>query len=186
MRLPRPTRTRLEAAAVARRCIGHGVYQLGKGNADTLDDEEQDCAGFASNKCHGIPRHRKGFAKGGDVEDDLNSNSAIWDAEHEQDLYERATRPAIGDILAYPTIRIRDEHGELHTFIGHEAIVIGVDRVLEWNPLSPDWSLIDIAQCCGPNGRKPGVIQSTGAAFNHHDEVWSKPQHRTRLLRVKP
>lgn len=181
-RLPRPRYNAAQAIDIARRCVDRGVYQLGTGDHDTPDDAPSDCAGFASNKCYGIPRHRKGFNHGpwSSVSDDLNSNSAIEDAEHEQDLYEIVKTPRAGDILAYPTIRIK---GRAQPFIGHEAIIETVPA--EWDEDAPDYVALGIIQCCGPNGRRPGIIRSTGVAFAHHDDDWSKPQHRTRILRVR-
>jgi hypothetical protein len=67
------------------------------------------------------------------------------------------------------------------------AIVIGVTRAAAFDLAKPypDYSLLDVAQCCGPNGRTPAVILSDGAIWNQHDHQWPKPEHRTAVLRAK-
>ncbi len=185
---PRPLRDASAALTVARAHVGKGTYKLGTGDINTPDDGEFDCAGFVSNKCYGIPRHRKGFNVGSwaSVSDDLNSNSAIEDSDHARDIYQRASIPAPGVLLVYPTIRIKTADGKQHVFVGHEAMIEDVSRVLEWDPKFPDWSLLTIIQCIGPNGRHPGIVRSDGSHFNHHDAQWPKPEHRTCMLRVLP
>jgi hypothetical protein len=181
---PRPC-SPIAAVTVARSLVGTGVYELGTGDCDTPIGGKSDCAGFAINRCYGLRRHRKGFNVGpwASVSDDLNCNSAIEDADHHRELFVRATRPELGDLIAYPTIRLP---GPATPWIGHVAIVIGVDRVLEWDPATPDWALLDIAQCCGPNGRHPAIVASNASHWSGHDLTWPKPEHRTALLRVVP
>ncbi len=178
---PRPLRNAAGALAVARSLVGRASYQLGTGDIDTPDDGPFDCAGLVSNRCYGIRRHRPGFAKGGDVEDDLNSNSAIYDADHARDIYQHASIPEPGVLLVYPTI-----HRAGHVFVGHEAMIEDVSRAFEWDHEAPDYSLLTIIQCVGPNGRRPGVIRSDGSHFNMHDHQWPRPEHRTVMLRVLP
>jgi hypothetical protein len=177
-----------------------GVYELGTGDyrprvidgrlIDVPWTENggplgSDCAGFAISWCYKLRRHRPGFNVGAwsSVSDDLNCNSAIEDADHEGDLFERVTTPAPGVLLVYPTIRLV---GHPNPWIGHVAIVTSVVRCREWDNERPDYSLLDVAQCCGPNGRGPAVIASDGSIWNHHDHTWPKPEHRTVMLRVKP
>ena len=127
---PRPLRSAAEAVETALRLVGGGVYELGTGDWDTPDDGPSDCAGTAICKCFGIPRHRPGFNRGpwSTVSDDLNSNSAIEDAFHGEDLFRQVNiaEAQPGDLLAYPTIRLHDAHGELHVFVGHVVIVTAV------------------------------------------------------------
>jgi hypothetical protein len=54
-----------------------------------------DCAGFAISWCYKLPRHRQGFNAGprATVSDDLNCNSAIEDADHKRELFERVFTP---------------------------------------------------------------------------------------------
>jgi len=187
-RLPRPLFTAREAAARARALVGHSIYKLGTGNADTPDDEPMDCCGFATCKCFGIVRHRMLFNKGvwATVEDDINCNSSIEDARHEQDLFEPATGdPQEGDLLKWPTIRLPGHVLPLEE--GHECIVVGVSRAIgKWDPANPDYRLLDVVQCEGPHGRKPGIVATDGTYWYEHDKKWPKPEHRSWMLRVKP
>lgn len=148
-----------------------------------------DCAGFAMCWAYKLRRHRKGFNVGSwaTVSDDLNCNSAIEDARHERDLFELVTgAPQPGDLVTYPTFKLVGIDGQTRTFIGHVGIVTSVTRVLEWDPATPQYELLDVVQCKGPNGRKPAVVATDGSLWAHHDTVWPKPQHRTVLLRVRP
>jgi hypothetical protein len=145
-----------------------------------------DCAGFALSWCYKVARHRPGFNLGpwSSIAHDVNCNSAIEDADHAQDLFVRATGSVqAGDLIAYPTIMVP---GHPQPFIGHVAIVVGVTRAAAFDRARPDYSLLDVAQCRGPNGRAPAVIASDGALWNQHDRQWPKPQHRTVVLRAKP
>ncbi|HEU4726784.1 MAG TPA: peptidoglycan-binding domain-containing protein [Kofleriaceae bacterium] len=201
-RLPRPC-TAEEAVARAMSILNKGgQYQLGTGDyrPKTVDNQlvdlpwttssggalGSDCAGFALSWCYKIPRHRPGLNVGpwSTCSDDLNCNSALEDADHARDLFARATgRVQPGDLLTYPTITLPDHPGK--EWIGHVGIVIGVSRAAGFNLASPDYSLLDIAQCCGPNGRAPAVIRSDGSVWNQHDHQWPLPQHRTVVLRAK-
>lgn len=140
-----------------------------------------DCAGFALCWCYKVQRHRPGYNVGpwATVSDDVNSNSAIEDADHAQDLFRRVAAPEPGDLLAYPTIHLAG-----HTFIGHVALIIGVGRAGTWDPRSPAYHLLDIAQACGPNGRKPACIATDGHVFDKHNETW--PKSPTVMLRAVP
>lgn len=188
MRSPRPLFTALEAAQRAIALVGHSVYELGTGNADTPDDEPMDCCGFATCKAYGIVRHRPLFNRGAwaTVADDINCNSSIEDARHEQDLFEPADGdPQLGDLLKWPTIRHPVTNEVLEW--GHECIVIGVDRAIgKWDPTKPDYRLLDVAQCEGPNGRRPGILATDGTYWYEHALKWPKPEQTTWWLRVKP
>lgn len=185
---PRPLHPADAAVRHALAMVGRGVYRLGTGDLDSNDDDPRDCFGFAVCECYGIRRHRPDFNRGpwASVEDDLNCNSAIEDADHHRELFVRARRPDLGDLLAYPSFTIVDSNGVPHKFIGHIAIVTGVTRMLEWDAARPQWHLLDVAQCAGPNGRTPGVLATTAAHWDDHDRMWPKPEHRTALLRVVP
>lgn len=182
---PRPLFSAAQAIAQARALVGRGVYTLGTGDIDTKNDEPRDCFGFAVCEVYGIKRHRPGFNEGSwaTVSDDLNTNSAIEDADHAHELFERVFTPTPGVLLSYPTIRLK---GHAVPFIGHIGIVVGVSRCLEWDHDRPDYSLLDIVQCRGGNGRRPGIIASDGSVWSHHDSIWPKPEHRTVMLRVLP
>jgi len=144
-----------------------------------------DCAGFAISWCYKLRRHRPGFNHGdwASVEDDLNSNSAIEDAEHRRELFAIADRPMPGDLLAYPTIHLP---GHPQPFIGHVGIVVAVNRCAEWDPAMPQYHLLDVAQVCGPNGRRPACVRTDGSVWDRHTANWPKMEHRTKVLRALP
>lgn len=145
-----------------------------------------DCAGAAMSYAFKLPRHRHGYNRGAwaTVSDDINTNSGIEDAEHGGELWTivagNDVRP--GDLIAYPTIRIKDADGEVHVFVGHVQTVTFVPS--GWTR-ARGFSGLKVAHCHGPNGRVPGVTLGDGHACDAHDQKWSKPQHRTRVLRVK-
>lgn len=177
---PRPRRTADQAVAYALAHVGRGVYQFGTGDIGSHDDDARDCFGFAFCEAFGVKRHRPGFNRGvwSTVEDDLNCNSAIEDAAHAGELFERLFTPMPGALILYPTIGPRQ--------IGHVKLVVGVSRCREWDHDQPDWSLLDTVECAGPNGRRPGIVAGTGASMLAVDRRRSDPEHRTVMLRVLP
>lgn len=181
---PRPKYSASEAVARARLLIGRGVYWLGTGDSDSPDDGASDCFGFAYCKAFGVKRHRAGFNRGpwATVSDDLNCDSALEDADHDRELFERIDRPELGALLVYPTIHLIGRG----PWRGHIAIVVGVRRCLEWDPQHPSYTLVDVVQCHGPNGRRPGIIATDGTIWDNHDHIWPKPEHRTVILRARP
>jgi hypothetical protein len=198
---PRPC-TPAEAVARALAWVDKpGVYWLGAGNyhphliAGTMLDEPwtsapngapaSDCR-FACCFCYKLPAHRGGFNKGtwASVSDDLNYNSAIEDSEHDRELFVPVDGPpAIGDILCYPTIWLS---GHLEPWIGHGAIVVGVSRAANFDPIAPKFSLLDIVHCHGPPMVGPAITKSDGTVFDAHSMRWPKLEHRSRLLRLVP
>lgn len=165
-------------------------YILGTGDLEgaTVRDGESgmDCAGAAISYAYQIKRHRPGFNKGpwATVSDDINTNSAIEDAEHKRELFvpvaDADVRP--GDLILYPTIRLR-RIPAIKPFIGHVQMVVGVPA--GWTRES-GFACLSIVHCHGPNGRRPAVTLGTGDACDRHDEQWGNPQHRTRIIRRKP
>ena len=139
--------------------------------------------------CYKVPAERPGYNRGpwATVADCINYNSLIEDAEHGRDLVELVTdAPLEGDVIAYPTITIVSKENGVdvdHRFIGHGAIVVDVSR---WNPDAPRFADLDIVQVRGPAARKPAAILSDGSVFDEHTAKWPKPQHRSKLLRVRP
>lgn len=151
-----------------------------------------DCAGFALSWCYKLKRHRQGFASGrlpdfyrdlSDVDDDINCNSAIEDALTTKDLFRVVDRPEPGCLLVYATLKLP---GHPRPFIGHVGIVTSIKRVAEWDIAMPQYHLLDVAQCKGPNERKPGVVATDGSLWDAHDRNWPKPQHRTVMLAAQP
>lgn len=141
-----------------------------------------DCAGFAICYAWKLQRHRPGFNNGSwaTVEDDINSDSASEDAVHLQELFELPPTGQVrpGDLLIYPTIRIKKLN---KVFIGHVGLVESVP--VGWTV--GDYSSLIVIQCHGPNFRKPGVRRTDGSVWEHHDHLWSKPEHRTVIVRPK-
>lgn len=173
-----------------------GQYLLGTGDyrphgTDTpwtyqRAEKGSDCAGFAICYCWKLVRHRPGFNRGpwASVEDDINCNSLIEDAQHKQELCEEVNYPAPGDLLAYPSFALSGPDGTMHRFIGHVGLVIAaLSRA--WDPLHRRYDRLSIAQCHGPNGFKPGAVVTDGSIWLHHDSVWPKPEHRTHIIRMK-
>jgi len=194
--LPRPC-TAAEAVERALSVAGQGgEYEMGGGDYYPVGGIDlpwtrnkagglvSDCSGFAISWCYRLPRHRPGFNRGpwATVSDDVNPNSAIEDADHHRELFERLDRPELGALLCYPTFRLP---GHELPWIGHVKIVTGIARCLEWDAANPDWSLLDTVECMGPPGRKPGAVLGTGASLVEHDRTWPKAEHRTAMLRVR-
>lgn len=192
---PRPRNSSDQAVKEALALVGSGTYRLG-----AIDDDARqlvfDCTSFCMRHCYGIAGHRKGYNKGWLVDwstgvtpsvvDDLNSNSAIEDAIHGGEVFDIVRGPPqLGDICAYPTIRL-PEHAD-RRWIGHAAIVVGISRAQHhWDFQLPRFGLLDIVECVGPDGRRPAIRRGTGTGFDEHTNTWPKPEHRSYLLRVKP
>jgi hypothetical protein len=179
-------RSATEAIAYARTQVGHGVYELGTGDWNSTGEDARDCAGFAICECYGLKRHRPGFNNGpwASVSDDLNVNSAIEDAQNRRELFTvvdaKTQHPMPGDLLCYPTIRVKGMDGQMKQFIGHVGILSDTSG---WN--GAHWDSLKIIQCCGPNGHKPGIVEGWASHWDGHDLIWSKPQHRSVLIRRK-
>ena len=180
-------RTRQEAAAYAKTQVGHGVYKLGTGDIDSTGDDLRDCAGFAICECFGLKRHRPGYNNGpwASVSDDINCNSVIEDALHKQELFRPVgptELPEPGDLLTYPTVRIKGMDGQMKTFIGHVGILSDTSG---WMKTNPKWGSLKIIQCCGPDGHTPGIVETWASHWDGHDVIWPKVAHRSVLIRRK-
>src|SRR3569833_2179287 len=91
-----------------------GQYILGTGDYNGPSDDVpfttnqygtgSDCAGFAICYAWMLKRHRPGFNSGpwASVSDDINCNSILEDAQHEQSLGVLVSVPRPGDLLLYP------------------------------------------------------------------------------------
>lgn len=153
-----------------------------------------DCAGAALCEALKIKRHRPGFAKGplpvawarfADVEDDINTNSAIKDALIHQELFRFVRANELlepGDFLAYPTIYLRDEHGDLHRWIGHVQMVLEPAGAFGNGPFRG----VKIAHAHGLDGRVPAVEIGFATKMDEHNAQWSKPYHKAWALRLVP
>lgn len=192
--LPRPSNPDYRAVVQAIAMIGRGTYLLGARDVDA-SHQIFDCNSFAVRYCYGIPGHRPGynrgwradplFPSGASVVDDINSNSLIEDAFHLRELARHVSdHPQVGDLLAYPTISLPGSGAG--PWIGHVAIVVGCSRAATFDVARPDYSMLDIVECIGPDGRTPAIRRSNGGVFDHHSVTWPKPQHMSRLLRIIP
>lgn len=166
--------------------LGTGDYSpmMGRDNPWTWRDRNygSDCAGFAICWAWKLHRHRPGFNIGpwATVSDDINCNSAIEDGLHKGELFltmAPGTRPVPGDLITYPTIYLRG-----HEFVGHVGLVEFVPADYK---AGEGWHRLQILQCHGPNGFKPGVVRTDGSIWDHHDAVWPLPAHRTQLVRPR-
>jgi len=186
--------------------VGHGgMYLLGTGDFHPRIDPRfglvdvpwtdggrqgasvfgSDCAGFAITWAWKVKRHRPGYNHGNwsTVEDDINCNSLIEDANHKQELATEVDTPQPGDLLAYPTFNLRTQDGADHRFIGHVGLVSSAPAT--WDLKHRRYDLCSVVQCHGPNGFKPGVVATDGSIWLHHDVMWPKPEHRTHIIRMK-
>lgn len=172
-----------EAVARARKALTQGgEYKLGAGdyrrswtNPWTGTPPASDCSGFAISWCWRIPRYRPGFGSQRSVVDWVNSDSAIDDARHRQELFAEVFHPRPGDLIAYPSVRINGKR-----LIGHVGLVEHVPD--NWLLDRSKWAELTIIQCKGPTGRKPAVIRTDGSLWDRRDAKWPKPEHRTVLL----
>lgn len=186
-----------EASKRMRSLVGEDVpYWLGTGDADGPTTRDgvtgYDCAGAAICYAYQLKRHRPGFAHGqlppewakfADVEDDINTNSAIKDALLNQDLFRFVPEGELlvsADLIMYPTIRIHDADGDLHTFIGHCQMILIGNMVRSGGP----YTNALIAHCHGPNGRRPAVTITDGHVMDRHDEAWPRVWSKAWALRV--
>lgn len=205
-RLPRPCDPATALARIAQVVGVRMPYVLGTGDYSTLHPlvpwttrkrdgrSGADCATVMSFG-YAVPRHRPGYNIGSwaTVSDDINTNSGIEDADHEQDLWTEVIGDGVesGDILCYPTIRLKDAHGdwirggdgEILTWIGHAQMVAEVPK--GWKR-SDGWHALTVYQCFGPDGRMPAFMKTDGHAMDLHDAKWPKREHCARVLRSRP
>ena len=180
-----PMRTAQEAVAYARTQVGHGTYVLGTGDFNSGGEDNRDCAGFAICECYGLKRHRPGYNHGAwsTVEDDINCNSAIEDALHKRELFRLvdfsgSDRPEPGDLLTYPTVRVKGMDGQWKTFIGHVGILSDTSG---WNG---KWDSVKVIQCSGPNGNHPAITEGWASHWDGHDVIWPTKGRSVLLRRV--
>lgn len=195
--------TPAELVARLRTQVGQGAYQLGAGGYDRKrpttcfhqhwDTKHKpntigcDCSAFAIEFGLKLAGHRPGFGKGPNahVVDYINSDSALYDARHNHELFELVEGPPLaGDFIIIPSTFDR---GGKRIGIGHVMATTG-NRALEWDHqvLPRPWNLVDVVQCRGPNGKQPGVIASTAVYAAAHDAKWVKvPAMWTQVIRTR-
>jgi hypothetical protein len=147
-----------------------------------------DCAKFAICFAFKLEAYRPGFGKGpgAHVTDYINSDSALYDGLHNHELFEMVEGPPLpADLLIFPSVF--DKAGK-RIGIGHVMMVTG-NRALEWDTkvLPRPWNLVDIVQCRGPNGNRPGVVVGDGSGCARHDAKWIRvPSMWTQVVRMRP
>lgn len=192
--------TPADLVARALSVVDTATYELGTGNYDPRnpDDPETvhhqtkkrgcDCAGFAVCWVHKLRRHRPGFGRGPGthVTDDINSDSTLFDARYNHELFTLVEGPPLpGDLLIKPSIYHVDG---TRLGIGHVWLTVA-NRALEWDHavLPRPWEMVDVVQCRGPNGKRPGIIKSTAKACADHDAKWVKvPSMWIQVVRMRP
>lgn len=145
-----------------------------------------DCAGAAQCYAYNLKRHRPGYNKGkhATVSDDINTNSAVEDATHGQELWRVLgddETPLPGDLIAYKTVYVKRADGTTKPAIGHVEMIVRVPS--DWKR-SDGYRALTTVHCHGPTGRRPGVTIDDGRAMDERDAKFSKPEHRTHVLRV--
>jgi hypothetical protein len=173
--------------------VGRLLLMVGQDRPYILGTED-DCAGVVL-KAFKLTRHRRGFARGklppdwakfADVEDDINTNSMIKDALINRELFRFVPEGALlaaGDLLAYPTIRIRDaDDGEIHEFIGHVQMVLEPNGCRSGGP----YDKVQVMHSHGPNDRRPAVTIGYADVMDKHNAKWPKPHHKAWALRLVP
>lgn len=168
--------------------LGTGDYSKGKPFA-----KRYDCAGAAICEAYKLTRHRLGFASGvppyefmNDVDDDINTNSALEDAFKRQELFTIVPDgdPILpGDLVMWATIHLHVGGGDdVKTFLGHVVMVKSVPH--GWTP-DEGWHHVRLLQCCGGNGRKPAIIETDGHVIDKHNDTWAKDGMRAYVVRVR-
>jgi hypothetical protein len=165
-------------------------YQLGTGDYNrNVFALKYDCAGAAICEAYKLTRHRKGFATGtpkyhiSDVDDDINTNSALEDAWGKQELFvivEPGEPVLPGDLVMWATIRME---GSPRPKIGHVLMVKSLPEGFVHGKTT--WGLVTMLQCCGPNGRKPAIIETDGRSIDRHNAVYTAPGQGAYVVRVK-
>lgn len=195
--------TPAEFIARLRTQVGKGEYQLGAGGWDPKrpntcfhphwDTKNKpgvvgcDCAAFAIKFGLKLNGYRKGFGlgPGSHVTDYINSDSALYDAIHNHELFEVVAGPPIeGDLVITPS---RFDASGKRVGIGHVRACVR-NRALEWDHavLPRPWHLVDVVECRGPNGKRPGVIERTAEGCAAHDAKWVKvPAMWTQVIRMR-
>lgn len=191
------TPAELVARALTQR--DQGEYQLGAGGYDPTDPNNCfhphyntkkigcDCSAFSIKFALKLDGHRPGFGKGpgAHVTDYINSDSALYDARYNNEIFELVEGPPqMGDHIVTPSVF---KNGK-RIGIGHVRLATA-NHALEWDHavLPRPWDRVEVVECRGPNGKRPGVIVGSAAGCARHDAKWVKvPAMWTQVIRVKP
>lgn len=147
-----------------------------------------DCAGAAICYAHRIRRHRPGFNRHAKatVSDDINTDSAVQDARAQRAIFEavidherRIFREVLpGDLLIWESVLSSLDGHQMK--MGHVAHVIAKPDPA-FVSAAPDYHLLRVAQCCGPDGRRPAVILTDGRAWAKHDRDWGTDKDPAKM-----
>ncbi len=165
----------LDRAAVAR-LITSIAYGLGKGGRDpdakspADKDGRLDCSGLT---CWLHRLDRLQMVDGEEVW--LGTGGIIADAQGHRRWYEPIERPELGALLVYASDKQRGRP------YGHVGMVTG-GLPCEWDPKNPAcWKALQVTDCHGPNGRRPGVTTVSGAGWGKH---WGQRRGTVIVRRV--
>lgn len=179
-------KTRQEALVRARAIMGTGGYRLGGTDLPKPDPGRpgkyllgwlMDCIG-AVLWAYDIPRHRPGFNRGAfaTVSDDINTDSAIQDSRHAQEMFQEVAPEAIqmGDLVIYESDHA---HGVRW---GHVGLIASVTAVVR--PGFRATRRVRVLQCHGPDGAR--MLVETGLdIFQLHTQ--RHPHNPSLYLRIK-
>jgi hypothetical protein len=190
----RPT-TPAEAASRARSMIGFKVplhanapagivpmriaYRIDGGNGGT-DPLAPHCASWSygwrvpTSDCVGLAcwaigtsRFHKEFTEYGG---DMNTDSMILDADGKRSFYTDADRPRVGGLCVTPSIFTKGRPRRP----GHVGVIVKVPT--EWDPKAPQWDLVHVVHCHGPQSAVHMPAISLGDAW-----LWMR-KPKSRLL----
>jgi hypothetical protein len=152
------------------------AYGLGKGgrdpDADSPADKDGrlDCSGLT---CWIDRLDRLQIVNGKEVW--LGTGGIIADATTDRSFYEKIDRPELGCLLVYAS----DKKGGRP--YGHVGMVTG-GLPAEWDPTAPAcWKSLEVTDCHGPNGRRPGVTLVNGSGWGKN---WGKRNGTIIVRRV--
>jgi hypothetical protein len=158
------------------RSIKSIAYGLGRGgrkpDAESPADKDGrcDCSGLT---CWIDRLDRLQVVDGEEVW--LSTSGIIADAQGKRRWYVEVDRPELGDLLVYASDK---KAGRPY---GHVGMVTG-GLPAEWDPKVPAcWKALEVTDCHGPNGRRPGVSLVTGSGWGKN---WGKRNGTIIVRRV--
>jgi len=146
-----------------------------------------DCRGFTPIWTHRLHSAYAGLAKGGPVEDDINTDSIVYDARHAAQLFTIVNgwgpgglvrqQPRSGDLLVYASIRDKADR-IVWPHLGHISMVMIVQPTFD--SFAPRYSELRVAHCHGPQKHRPGIEITDGSIWDHHNHLWLTNEHPER------
>jgi hypothetical protein len=139
------------------------AYGLGCGGRDpdaaspADRDGRLDCSGYT---CWLHRLDRLQVVDGDEVW--LGTGGIIADATGKRLWYTQIDRPEVGALLVYAS------DGKAGRPYGHVGMIVG-GLPAEWDPKDAAlWKALQVTDCHGPRGRKPGVMTVSGAGWGRH------------------